>query len=270
VRSGRHRAASCALAAALAAAAGCTGGTVDPGGGDTGGRQDAGPPADTGEGEGEGEPEGPAALLCQERCDEDDDCRTGYKCLDHRCAEESSLECAKDLDCVAVFSYWSTPCDGPADCPDQVCVAFGARGRCAARPDITPCADLTLVEVDMDEHNSDSLARVCASENDICGHDNRCAKRCETDEGCIATAYPSCNTATGRCECTPMSCDYNATDCVDGRCRCTRDEDCTGGDVDVCYEGTCGCSSADVCPPETVHLHTTVVCERWFIPGGAR
>ena len=251
------------------AVAGCTGGVkVKDAGGTPTPVQDAGPRVDTG-GEGEGEREG--ANQCDERCEDQDDCLQGYRCQEHRCWLEGSLVCGKDADCIAVYSGWVTACDGADDCPDQACIAFGARGRCATRADVIPCQDLDLETVDLPEHDGGDLVQVCQNTEAYCGNDGNCASRpCETDQDCIAPAYPSCNDETRRCECTPTSCTHNSSECADGTCRCVRDEDCAGDPHDACYDGVCGCSSVDICPSDTVHVSTTPICAPKFIPGGAR
>jgi len=259
-----------ALGATLLALAACTGGSAV--GSDAGSGpppvQDTGPSPDTG---GEGEVEYPGTNQCFERCDEDGDCLQGYRCTEHRCWLDGSLDCINDTDCVAVHSGWVTPCDGADHCPDQACITFGVRGRCATRADIIPCETLDLDTVDRREHGGGALVQICAKLGAYCGFDGKCAQKpCETDEDCIAAAYPSCNLDTGRCVCTPTSCTYNASECIAGTCRCTRDEDCSGGPHDACIDGVCGCSSVDVCPADTVHLHTTPICAPRFIPGGAR
>jgi hypothetical protein len=115
----------------------------------------------------------------------------------------------------------------------------------------------------------------------ICESERGCVRACLGDGNCLAAGQPSCNEATGYCECTEDSCGEEqacedgacvctgnagcsplagGTICVDGTCECAGDDDCVLPGKDVCVDGTCSCSADEACMGLEVHPGTVGVC----------
>lgn len=205
--------------------------------------------------------------LCVEECAEDADCADGFTCQNDRCLPAAPVAgCAEDSECTALFSGWITMCAAQADCPGQVCVAFGEGGVCANAPsEFVMCAAFGQAESEQALFPEGDAVTVCAQTRARCndsGETAYCETFCAEDAHCAAADYPVCDVDSGRCVCTADSCAFNASVCGDdGICRCAADEDCTEGNTDTCYDGVCGCSEATICPEDTFNPGTQWVCE---------
>ncbi|MCB9570382.1 MAG: hypothetical protein H6710_24750 [Myxococcales bacterium] len=208
---------------------------------------------------------------CQEACENDDDCAVngldvGFSCVDKRCQSGDS-GCTYNGECVALYSGWAVQCESQDQCVGQVCVDIGGgEGRCATAPtDLVKCEALLLQETTYPPIEGGDPIAVCAQTAAIC-EDGSCAFACSDDAQCTSPSAPVCNTESGDCECaTDDHCADvpGASICSAGQCRCASDADCEGVDnADVCLEdGSCGCSSADVCTSGTAFDGTSYVCE---------
>ncbi|MCA9545770.1 MAG: scavenger receptor cysteine-rich domain-containing protein, partial [Myxococcales bacterium] len=206
-------------------------------------------------------------VMCLVACAEDADCADGFTCQNDRCLPAAPVAgCAEDSECTALFSGWITMCAAQADCPGQVCVAFGEGGVCANAPsEFVMCAAFGQAESEQALFPEGDAVTVCAQTRARCndsGETAYCETFCAEDAHCAAADYPVCDVDSGRCVCTADSCAFNASVCGDdGICRCAADEDCTEGNTDTCYDGVCGCSEATICPEDTFNPGTQWVCE---------
>jgi hypothetical protein len=129
------------------------------------------------------------------------------------------------------------------------------------------CEVLMQSEITMPAIEGDKDIVVCANTDYVC-NDGACEDPCEDDLGCaLFPGHPSCEVATGTCECTTdLQCQTAGvpgwTRCNAGACGCASDADCIATvNADICTDsGYCGCSSASVCTMKNFD-GTTPVCE---------
>lgn len=229
-----------------------TGGTSGPGG------------ADGGSGGAGGAP-GIEAFFCQEVCQADDDCSADFHCVEQRCFHRQvRLECDADAQCVPQASGWYTACDDDTACPGQACIEVEGSGRCAVVPsEFLTCEQIGMQVTERARHGAAGTVGVCTQTRSSC-QDGRCTVLCQVDAHC-GGEYPHCDVPSGRCQCTPTSCQTNASVCQDGLCRCTSDADCDQGAADTCFGGFCGCSGTAICPEQTSQPGTVWSCEPYSL-----
>lgn len=212
--------------------------------------------------------------FCQEACAGDADCMIGgvdmgFTCQDSRCISDAG-KCSTDTQCNAVFSGWVMDCAAQADCTmGYACVDIGEGvGKCAITPnDFVTCETLTMEELMLDAIEGGMQLTVCGKTGAKCDNEI-CTDPCEANTDCPANGgHPVCNVGTGRCECgsdedcAVIGMPQFAT-CNSGVCGCAQDTDCVGTMYsDKCFEGSCGCSTVDVCMNDSAFDGTTKVCE---------
>jgi len=217
---------------------------------------------------------GGSGQYCQEACAGDADCMIGgvdmgYTCQDSRCVNAAS-KCSADTQCNALFSGWVMDCVAQADCMmGYACVDIGEGvGKCAITPnDFVMCETLTMEELMLDAIEGGMQLTVCGKTGAKCDNEV-CIDPCEANTDCPAQGgHPVCNVDSGRCECgadadcAAIGAPQFAT-CNNGVCGCAQDTDCAGTMYsDKCFEGSCGCSTVDVCTNADVFDGTMKVCE---------
>ncbi|WAS91674.1 hypothetical protein [Nannocystis punicea] len=222
----------------------------------------------------EGETNGGSGQFCQEECAGDADCTLGgvdmgYTCQNSRCVNES-FKCSTDTQCNATISGWVLDCAAQADCMmGYACVNIGdGVGKCAIVPsDFIMCETLTQEQLMADPIEGGAQIAVCGKTGAKCENEV-CFDPCEANTDCPAQGgHPVCNTGTGRCECgSDADCTASGFPgfavCNAGVCGCGQDSDCAGTMYsDKCYDGTCGCSTVDVCQTAQAFDGTMKVCE---------
>jgi hypothetical protein len=259
-------------------AGGASGGSA-AGGGDAGGAGGASGGAPTGGAGGQstggtggsggaggaGGAPGIEAFFCQEVCQADDDCSADFHCFEQRCFHRQvRLECDADVQCVPQASGWYTACDDDTACPGQACIEVEGSGRCAVVPsEFLSCEQIGMQVTERPRRGAPGMVGVCTQTRSSC-QDGRCTVLCQVDAHC-GGEYPHCDLPSGRCQCTPTSCQTNASVCQDGLCRCTSDADCDQGAADTCYGGFCGCSGTAICPEQTSQPGTVWSCEPYSL-----
>jgi len=233
-----------------------TGGAGGQSTGGTGGSGGAG---------GAGGAPGIEAFFCQEVCQADDDCSADFHCVEQRCFHRQvRLECDADVQCVPQASGWYTACDDDTACPGQACIEVEGSGRCAVVPsEFLSCEQIGMQVTERPRRGAPGMVGVCTQTRSSC-QDGRCNVLCQVDAHC-GGEYPHCDLPSGRCQCTPTSCQTNASVCQDGLCRCTSDADCDQGAADTCYGGFCGCSGTAICPEQTSQPGTVWSCEPYSL-----
>jgi hypothetical protein len=247
------------------------GGKVGAGGGSGGsatggaGGQSTGGSGGSGGAGGAGGAPGIEAFFCQEVCQADDDCSADFHCVEQRCFHRQvRLECETDAQCVPQASGWYTSCADDTACPGQACIEVEGAGRCAAVPsEFLTCEQIGMQPTERARHGAAGTVVACTQTRSSC-QEGRCTVLCQVDAHC-GGEYPHCDVPSGRCQCTPTSCQTNARVCQDGLCRCTSDADCDQGAADTCYGGFCGCSGPAICPEQTSQPGTVWSCEPYSL-----
>jgi hypothetical protein len=216
----------------------------------------------------------PAAIAksCANECEIDDDCKIegaiGQSCSpgSHRCYDSTVATCTTNDDCKPGASFWFVTCQSDADCADdnsESCIEFGGVGYCALLS-VSDACDVGLGPKDLPRLGAQGTSNVCVA-YDTC-QSGTCQFSCaDPDFGvsCGAGTGDTCNPDSGLCECAAAGeCDSGACG-ADSHCAdCKIDDDCPGGisGQDVCVNGKCGCSAANVCPDLT--QAATPVCEQ--------
>jgi hypothetical protein len=251
------------------------GGTTSGQGGAIGGDAGAGPSGgEAGNAAGAGGRGTPEVLtVCAYECSADEHCDSPglltYVCdqKTNRCVAPE-LTCSGHRDCVAFASSWTQSCDSDDDClaAADLCVDAGGYGRCARSfAQDTPCPLPDQVSVARTRFGTIEDVQVCGRTNGRCG-DGTCFEGCTGPDDCGNGDGDTCDVESGRCTCIADN------ECTSGfvshcnprtrRCdECTSDFDCFVDPTrDVCFDGRCGCSSADVCS-DVIFPDATPVCE---------
>jgi hypothetical protein len=253
------------------------GGTAAESTGGMGGEGNTAPLGGAGADGGGGEPGGgaggaPDASLkaCTNECEIDDDCAVldspvilSCDQATHRCVD--ALEpCETNDNCVPWVSLWYTPCTKQADCTDSFCVTWEGKGYCANAPSDDFCFPPWTAPSQLLEFGSadPQMFDVCFGTGATCNA-GKCIASCADPflGGCDGNG-DTCNEVSGLCECeTGDSCASGVCG-ADSHCvECVTSDDCAenaAGNTS-CFDGKCGCGSADSCPDDT--QAGTPVCE---------
>jgi hypothetical protein len=228
-----------------------------------------------------GEPAGGAggappltAKSCGDQCEVTDDCVVDGA-LDQKVCDPVAKRCVEPFkaceahdECVPWASSFTKTCANQADCDDVfgVCVTWQGSGYCASepfdegfcfgRPGAAPSPLLQFGSPDP------MMIEVCLSTEGRCDA-GECIVGCTALGGCEDSGDgDTCNEVTGLCECQAASeCGGRACG-ADGHCvECATPADCDAGatGLDVCVNGSCGCSSPASCIDQTANA--TPVCE---------
>ena len=168
----------------------------------------------------------PPGSACTYTCSVAADCLAGGMSYGHTCQMgKCVIPCSSDDGCVAFFSGWLIEtCTQSSDCELGTCVAFEGGNGCAFTPDIGPCADIGLDEVQRMTTEGDMVS-VCAEPDAICvdpGTGMECVVPC--------TDFVECYTRQTGEECTAVG------ECV---YTCVGPEDCPASNFDNVTPG-CG------------------------------
>jgi len=146
-----------------------------------------------------GEGSGDTLTVCQEECQDADDCLTDFTCDNGRCVPDAPA-CTGDDQCVASASGWVTECADDGDClPTQACVDVGEdSGRCAIEPGAITCEDLMMEDIEQPRMEGGGTVTVCGNSGSTC-QSGSCFTPCSEDS---CPANFECNTDTGQCDCT--------------------------------------------------------------------
>ncbi len=190
---------------------------------------------------------------CSWVCQSDDDCKAGAdtsnKCdpVAKVCARPAV--CEDNLDCVT--SAFMGACESDEGCFDgTACVAWDGDGQCAWLPFDGACDPGSELEA-LPRMGAAGTIDVCVDRSSAC-MDGQCVPGCAA-VGCAPGNGDTCNEETGLCECE------QGTECNSGICntdktcaQCSTDEQCAASaaqtGLDICVNGSCGCSAASVCP----------------------
>ncbi len=209
----------------------------------------------------------PEARSCAGQCVNDDDCKSGldssYRCdpTSKRCVNPTAV-CKVHSDCIAFATLWFFSCASDGECliPGEVCVDAGGVGRCADPPDANSCFPGQTVR-SVKRFGAAGVADVCASDAGRCS-EGSCILGCG-ETGCTTGDGLTCNPVTGLCGCSQSSeCTapgVSVCNSTTHRCECGSNTDCSVAGRDQCVAGSCGCSSAAVCPMQFDNV--TRVCE---------
>jgi hypothetical protein len=268
------------LGLGVALAAACTSSSSDDAaggkGGTTGGAAGAGAGGATGGTSGSGgitggaagADAGPAPTQCKLACSAPGDCKAfvagkAYD-LGLSCTNGSCLGCTADADCVRPLSNWLIPCESFSDCDvagiGYACIEADGQGRCAkgAVPDAGGCSPPDGPDViQMPLWGSSTLTLpVCGHKETAWCHGGQCEIRCIDSNkqplgNAICLAYVPetsvCNPSTGECECNLDADCENGLKCVNKRCGCKTDGDCSQSLGKQCVQGYCSCGDANDC-----------------------
>lgn len=211
----------------------------------------------------------PAAIAksCGNECEIDADCTKpdapSQKCdqVSHRCYNASPAECTSHAECIPGASVWFTNCATDGECAiGESCVAVGDVGYCAAFPVQDTC-EFGLEPTTMARFGAQGNVIVCANTYSRCRAGACDSLNCADPlfEGlfCVDSGGgDSCNADTGLCECTGDAECKSGVCGADKKCAaCATNQDCVDKGAltgwDTCVNGSCGCSSASVCPDLT-------------------
>jgi hypothetical protein len=211
------------------------------------------------------------AGTCAYQCDDPYDCTVPYRefvcnMTRMRC-EDPLIVCDDNADCIPATSLWFTPCSNDTGClAGRSCVAVLDGGRCALNATGGTTCGAGTEPVAWQRFGAVGTVVVCQDSSGRCDR-GVCRDNCSI-EGCTASDRGSvCNATSGLCGCNAHSdCTglpgVSVCNTTSHLCECANDDDCDSrNDADICVDGRCGCSGAEVCEDSNPHYMATPVCE---------